>query len=90
MATANTNIFLTFFVLVISPKFAQYHFYRKGLQGAAFLVYNLEDFTSNSIHMTKEDCSLLSLSVESVLSELRRVSGIWLVYYTHFKFPQPM
>ena len=28
--------------------------------------YILKDFTSNSIHMTKEDCSLLSLFVEKV------------------------
>ena len=42
------------------PKSNQYHFYRKGQQSAVSFVYN---FTSNSIHMTKEDCSLLSLSV---------------------------
>ena len=28
MATANTNIFLAFFLLVLPPKYAQYHFYR--------------------------------------------------------------
>ena len=44
-------------------------------------VYNMKNFTAISIHITKEDCSLLSLSVEMVLSELRWVSGICLVYY---------
>ena len=60
------------------PKFAQHHFYKKGQQGAVSIVCNLKDFTSNSFHMTKEDCSLLSPSVEMVLSKLRRVSGICL------------
>ena len=53
-----TNIFLTFFLLVIPPKFAQYHVYKKGLLGGVSFVYNLKDFTSNSIHMTKEECML--------------------------------
>ena len=39
------------------------------------------DFTSNYIHTIKEDCSLLSLSVIVLLSELGWVSGIRLVYY---------
>ena len=48
-------------------------------QGAVSFVYNLKDFTSNSIHMTKKDFSLLFFSVEILLSELKRVNGIWLV-----------
>ena len=70
------------------PKFAQYHFYRKGQQGAVSFVYNLKDFTSNSILSlifqiflisAKEDCSLLSFSVEIELSELGRITWFTMV-----------
>ena len=82
-----SHLFLTI-LLMHPPKFIHsVPFLQKGagLQGAISFVYNLKDFTSNSIHMTKEDYSLLSLFVEMILSELRRVSRICLVYYYQFK-----
>ena len=71
------------------PKFAQFHLYRKRQLGAVLFVSNLKHFSSKSIHMTKEDCSSLSLSVEMVLSELKRVSGVCLVYYIIIGFVLP-
>ena len=79
-------------------KFAKYHFYRNGQQGAVFFCHMngvpREVFQAKY----KRDCSLLSLSVEMVLIELRRVSGdylfspflfdrfFWYIYHVQFNW----